>query len=184
MSKLNLNNVRLAFPALWEPKAFDENSDEKYQANLLIPKDSKQVADINRVIKEVAMEKWGAKADSILKTLQGNNMKYCFLDGDDRSDSDGFAGNFFLNAKSKSRPLVIDRNKSPLTAADGRPYGGCYVNANVEIYAQDHKTYGKGIRCQLRGIQFYRDGDAFSGGAPASEEEFQDLSEEANEDLA
>ena len=128
------------------------------------------------VTKEVAVAKWAAKADAILKTLVGNPNKYCFQDGDSKSQYDGFEGHFGLGAKSTGRPLVIDRDKSPLTAADGRPYAGCYVNSSVEIWAQDNK-WGKGIRASLRGVQFFKDGDAFAGGAPASEEEFDDLSD-------
>ena len=62
----------------------------------------------------------------------------------------------------------------PLTAADGRPYAGCYVIANVELWAQDN-NYGKRINASLRGVQFLRDGDAFSGGGAASEDEFDEV---------
>ena len=66
--------------------------------------------------------------------------------------------------------------------ADGLPYSGCYVNASIELWAQDN-NYGKRINASLRGVQFYRDGDAVAGGGgPASEDEFDDLAEGADAD--
>jgi hypothetical protein len=81
----------------------------------------------------------------------------------------------YVSAASKTRPLVLDSNKTPLTDEDGKPYGGCYVNASIEIWAQDNQ-FGKRINAQLRGIQFVKDGDAFGGGgSPASADEFEEL---------
>ncbi len=54
-------------------------------------------------------------------------------------------------------------DKTALTEADGRIYAGCYVNFNVDIWAQDGQYTG--IRCSLNGVQFVKDGDAFGGAA-------------------
>ncbi len=86
----------------------------------------------------------------------------------------------YITASNKDRPLVIDVNRTPLTAQDGRPYSGCYVNATIEFYAYDNN--GKGVSASLRGVQFFRDGDAFSGGSVASVDEFDDLSMAEEED--
>jgi hypothetical protein len=74
---------------------------------------------------------------------------------------------------------VLDRDKTPLVQADGRPYSGCYVNASVEFYAYDNN--GKGIAATLKGVQFFKDGDAFTGGGVASPDDFDDLSTEGEE---
>ncbi|WP_244126983.1 ssDNA-binding protein, partial [Xylella fastidiosa] len=66
-------------------------------------------------------------------------------------------------------------DRTPLAAQDGRPYAGCYVNANIELWAQDN-NYGKRINASLGGVQFLRDGEAFAGGGVASVEDFEDLS--------
>ena len=183
MAEIRLKNVRLAFPSIFEPKAFDEKSKAKYQATFLVPKNSPLVAEIEKVIRAAAVAKWGPKADAILASIRGNNQKYCFLDGDVKSDYDGFEGNWYVNAKSLQRPFVCDLDKTPLTQEDGKPYGGCYVVAKVEIYAQDTKN-GKGIRADLKGVQFYRDGDAFAGGVPATADDFDDLSNTGEEEEA
>lgn len=104
---------------------------------------------------------------------------YCNKNGE---PFDGFEDNYALKARSGVAPLVIDRDKTRLTKADGKPYSGCYVIAQVEIWAQDNQ-YGRRINSQLKGVQFLRDGDAFGGGRPADEDDFEDLSVE-EDDLA
>jgi hypothetical protein len=83
-----------------------------------------------------------------------------------------------ISAKSTIRPLVIDRDRSPLAEEDGKPYAGCYVNASVEFFAYENS--GNGISAQLAGVQFVRDGDAFGGGRAADPDEFDDLGEGAD----
>jgi hypothetical protein len=82
-----------------------------------------------------------------------------------------------LNAsrnEDKGPPLLVDRDGTPLSASSGRLYAGCWANVSVEIWAQDNAN-GKRINCTLRGVQFARDGDAFGGGAPISDDEFEPL---------
>ncbi|WP_339355279.1 ssDNA-binding protein [Xenorhabdus mauleonii] len=133
------------------------------------------IAEIEAAILKVATEKWGAKAEGIIKDIRGNNMRFNFRDGDSKSDYDGYAGNMFISASNKASPLVVDRNRSPLTAHDGKPYSCCYINATIGLYGYDNK--GKGISASLSGGQFFRDGDAFAGGGVASVNDFDDLSE-------
>lgn len=174
--KVTLNNVRLAFPDLWEPRAFNGEGEAKFGASFLFAPDHPAVKQINDAIDAVGKGKWAAKAPAVLKGLrsQGN---VCLHDGDAKADLAGYPGNYYLSARSTSRPLVIDRDKTPLTSADGKPYGGCYVNAIVEIWAQDN-GFGKRINASLKGVQFVRDGEAFAGGVPASANDFEEVPEE------
>lgn len=170
---IKLENVRLAFADLFEPTAFEEGQEKKYGATFLISKKAPQIRELEAAILEVAVTEWKDKAKGILATIRTNPNKFCFQDGETKN-YDGFQGCMALAAKNKKRPTVRDRDKTPLTEADGKPYAGCYVNASVEIWAQDNK-WGKAIRASLRGVQFLRDGDAFSAGSIASEDEFDDL---------
>ena len=96
-------------------------------------------------------------------------------DGDSKAEYEGFEGNFFISSRAKVRPSVFDGQRQELTQADGKPYSGCYVNASIELWAQDN-SFGKRINAQLRGVQFLRDGDAFAGGGqPADADEFDEL---------
>lgn len=175
--KLKLENVRLAFPALFEPKTVNGEGKPAFSAALLIDPVDPQVKALNAAIESVAKDKWGAKAEAILKTMRATD-KVALHDGDLKSAYDGFPGNLYVSARAYTRPLVIDKDKSPLAEQDGKPYAGCYVNASIELWAQDN-NYGKRVNASLRGIQFFRDGDAFAGGGAASEEEFDEISEGA-----
>lgn len=173
--KVKLTNVRLAFPELFEATQVNGQGDFKFRATFLIDKKRKDLIDaIEQAIKKVATDKWGAKAESVLKSIRGNSMRFNFRDGDEKAEYDGYADHMYIGASNKARPLVIDRDRSPLTAQDGRPYSGCYVNATIALFAYDNQ--GKGISASLGGVQFYRDGDAFAGGGVASEDDFDDLS--------
>jgi len=119
------------------------------------------------------------KAPDILKALRASG-KVALRNGDEKSHYSGFAGNLYISARNAVRPTVIDANKSPLTVADGRPYAGCYVNAVIDLWAQDN-AYGKRINASLSGVQFVRDGEAFSGGGAASVDEFESVDQLATD---
>lgn len=175
--KLKLENVRLAFPTLFEAKTVNGEGKPAFSASLLLDPADPQVKTINQAIEAVAKEKWGAKADAILKQMRAQD-KVALHDGDLKSNYDGFPGNLYVSARSYTRPLVIDKDKSPLAEQDGKPYAGCYVNASIELWTQDN-NYGKRVNASLRGIQFLKDGDAFAGGGAASEDEFEEITEGA-----
>lgn len=171
--KIKLQNVRLSFPDLFEAKAFQPGDEPKFKATFLIPKGDPQIAVIEKAVLDTIRAKFGVKdAEKILNSIRGNRNKFCFQDGDN-SSYDGYEGMMALGAKNSVRPLVIDRDRTPLAASDGKPYAGCYVNASVEFFAYD--SSGKGVSASLGGVQFVKDGDAFAGGKAASEDEFDAL---------
>lgn len=179
--KVKLANVRLAFPALFEAKTVNGEGAPAYGASFLIElTDKPNLAAINKAIDAVALEKWGPKATAHLALMRKTD-KVALHDGDLKAQYAGFAGMMFVSSRSAARQLVLDKDKTPLTAQDGKPYGGCYVNATVELWAQDNK-YGKRVNAQLLGVQFFADGDSFGGGAVGSADDFDDLAVGAEED--
>ena len=176
--KLKLNNVRLAFPSLFEAKTVNGEGDPRFSTVFLMSPKHPQLEEIRKAMKQVAKEKWGEKWEPIYNQLE-KKLNLCLHDGDEKAEYEGFPGNFFLNAANKARPAVLDRDRSPLIQADGRPYAGCYVNAVIDIWAQDN-NFGKRINASLGGVQFLRDGDAFAGGGVASADDFDDISEGAD----
>lgn len=175
--KLKLNNVRLAFPVLFEAKTVNGEGKPAFSASFLIDPSDPRIKVLNEAVEQIAKEKWGAKADAVLKQMRAQD-KVCLHDGDLKANYDGFPGTLYVSARSATRPLIIDKDRSPLAEADGKPYAGCYVNASIELWAQDN-NYGKRVNAGLRGVQFLRDGDAFAGGGAASEDEFDDITEGA-----
>jgi len=181
--KVMLKNVRLAFPNLFEAKTVNGEGEPAFSAALIHDPEAnaKTIEQLEGAIAQVAKDKWGAKADAILTKLKSTD-KLALHDGDTKADYDGFPGNLYVSARSKTRPTVIDRDRTPLAESDGRPYAGCYVNASIELWAQDN-NYGKRINAQLRGVQFVADGDAFAGGGAAAADEFDELEPETADDL-
>lgn len=173
MSKIKLNNVRLSFPSVFRKANFN-GTETKYEATLLIDKDAQ--TDL--------VDKIKAAIDQKIKTdLKGAKLpagKICFKDGDEL-DYDGCAGCYSIKASNNNRPVVIDKDRSPLTEDDNRIYAGCYVNAIVELWAQNNQ-YGKRINCNLLGIQFAKDGQPFGdGGASVSANDFDFLGDDDDE---
>lgn len=173
---LLLKDVRLAFPAIFEAESVN-GGEAKFSAGLLLPTDHPQLAEIRAALVEVAKNKWGAKAKETYDKLEATD-KLALHDGNLKAEYDGFADMLYINASNSVRPTIVDRDRTPLVQADGKPYGGCYINASIELWAQDNK-FGKRINASLRGVQFLRDGDAFSGGGAAAADEFDDLSDGA-----
>lgn len=185
--KVKIANVRLAFASLFEAKTVGGEGEPRYSAAFPVEPGSANAKTLAAALTAVAKEKWGAKADGILGELKKKG-RVCYreepLANGNGEVYDGFEGMHALNASNKARPLTLDRDKTPLTAADGKPYSGCYVNVSLELWAQDNQ-YGKRINATLKGVQFYKDGDAFGGGAPASPDDFDDLGvDEEEESLA
>lgn len=186
--KVKVQAVRGAFLNLFEPKTVGGEGEPRYSGAFVIEPGSANAKALREALAAVAKDKWGAKADGILKDLKSKG-RVCYREEPLSKDGevyDGFEDMHSLNASNKARPLVLDRDKSPLTAADGKPYSGSYMNASLELWAQDNQ-YGKRINATLKGVQFVRDGDAFGGGAPASPDDFDDLGvteEETADDLA
>lgn len=181
MSVIQLRDVRLAFPVLFTPKPFNGEGDPAFSASLLLAPTHPQVKEIRAAMEAVAKDKWNDKGPAILKQLVAGG-KTCLNDGDAKAQYTGFPGNLYVSTRcdQTKKPLIIDRDKSPLVASDGKPYAGCYVNASIEIWAQDN-GFGKRINAQLRGVQFLRDGDSFGGGSVAGADEFDDLADQGAE---
>lgn len=178
--KHSLLNVRIAFPHIFEPKA-NEKGELQFSAAFIFPPDHKGIPGLEAVIQEVGKAKWGVKWPQIYKELKAGD-RLPVHNGDSKASLTGYEGNLFVNAYNKVRPLVLDRDKSPLTAQDGKPYSGCYVNAILDVWAMENQ-YGKRINCQLQGVQFVKDGEAFAGGGvAATDADFEEIEDGADAD--
>lgn len=177
--KVVVKRARIAFAKIWEPEQFGGQGEPACSGSFILdPKSQKTEVDkIIATITEVAKEKWKDRAPDMLNTLKAKG-DICLRDGATKSEYDGFAGNVFVSARNKARPAVVDKDKSPLTQADGKPYSGCFVDVSLDIWAQENK-YGKRINAKLLAVRFVDDGPAFSGGEGYDDADFED--EEATE---
>lgn len=164
-----ITNVRCSFVDVFAARAF-EDQEPKFSITALVEPGSENDKKIEAEIQRIAKAKWGDKAAAKLKAITGNNMKYCYRPEGEK-DYAGYEGMKFFKASNTARPTVIDRDRSPLTKEDGKPYSGCYVNLSADFYVNSKD----GISCSLKGVQFVKDGDAFTGGGVASPNDFDDL---------
>lgn len=184
MADVLLKNVRVgAFPDLWEPGKPPANSTSgpKYGGNFIFDIGSENANKAQAEFMRVATEKFGVNAPAILAELAKD--KKCIRRGDGNLDKtgavrNGYQGKLYIRASNKQRPLIVDRNKTPLVASDGRPYGGCYVNVVVDIYAHNRPGLGPRVDATLKSIQFYEHGEAFGGGTPATTDAFESYDDE------
>ena len=137
-----LLTVRLAFSSLFEAKAVNYGA-PRFSGTFIFEKGHPAEQVVRSAIEAVGAEKWGSKWPTVRKELEGKD-RTALHDGSSKASYAGFDGKLYVTASSKSAPLVIDGRKEKLTQADGRPYAGCFVNAHVDIWAQDN-SYGKRI---------------------------------------
>ena len=173
MSKIKMQAVRLSFPSLFNTAKFGGEDTGKYEATFVLDKveHAEVIAGIKAQIERLMKEELKCKVPS---------DKLCLKDGDEMGRPE-FEGKYTIKASTKKRPLVINRDKSPITESDNVIYAGCYVNAIVSLWAQDNK-FGKRINAQLDGVQFCRDGEAFGDGA-VSVNEFDAFGSESDDDF-
>jgi len=171
--KIKLQNVRLSFPSLFRKAQF-QGEETKHEGTFMLDKEghADKIAEIKKAIQEAIKEH--------LKGAKLPADKICLKDGDE-SGRDEYEGHFTIKAANNKRPKVIDRDKSPLTEDDGKPYSGCYVNAVIELWVQNN-SYGKRINANLLGVQFFKDGEPFESGSVADDDDFEEY-EVADEDF-
>lgn len=139
------------------------NGNLEYSVCALIPKtDKKTVADIQAAIESAKAkgknEKWGGKIPPNLKTP--------LRDGDiERPDDPAYKGHYFLNAKSKNKPQVVDSNVQPILDPQ-EVYSGAYFKFSFSFYPFAVNG-NNGVACGLENAQKVRDGDPLGGGASA-----------------
>lgn len=175
MSNIKFKNARLSYPSLFNHGTFNGDSTGKYECTFIL--DKKEHAKTITEIKEKAK----ALIKSELKGAKLGSDRICLKDGDEQ-EQDELKGCYAIKVSNKNRPLVIDRNGSPLTEEDNVIYAGCYVNGIIDLWAQNN-GWGKRINGTLKGVQFYADGEAFGNDSTISTSEFDVFNDDDMDDL-
>lgn len=121
----------------------------------------------------------GTKQEKSGKPLVLSNLRY------GGTEVPAHVGKFIIIGDEKGTPYGRDAEGKLVELTDCTdeitvPYSGCYVNGSVEFWAQDGDN--SGIRCSLRAVQFWRDGDAFAGGSKVGADEMDDIVDGADAD--
>lgn len=187
MTVLAINDVRASHlychePFVGKPTAQDPNPKPVFKSDFLMAPTHPAVTLILATIEAVgSAHQWrgGLSWAEIKPVLRETNM-LCMKKGDNAIGQAEYKGLLYLKGSNKTRFTVIDGDKTPLVAKDGKPYSGCYVNAMVDIWVQDN-DWGRRVNCTITGIQFLRHGDAFGAGVKvASPDEFAVVAKSAD----
>lgn len=180
--KIIFPKIRLAFPQLWESKAFEAGGKEKFSATLLFADGSSDHKLVKNAVSTILQEAHGEKAPAKFKAYSAAGHVWVLRDGDAKPQYSGFPGMLYLGASSERRPKVRNADGiTDLAPSDGKPYAGAYVRAIIDVY--EYKAAGGGITAELLGIQFVEDGERLSGGGVAEEDDFEAIPEAANSDM-
>lgn len=178
--------VRLAFPAIYEPRAMagDATSKPAYGGKLIIKPGGANAKLLNETLLKAAEEKWPGKGAQVLADLKSKG-RVCYIEGpyndSDGNVRDGFENMHYLSMRSeKLKPTAKNKFNQNVTEGDpGAPYAGCHVHAAVDVWPQDN-NFGRRINCTAQGFMFADDGPAFGGGRPASDNTFAGLAQEVS----
>lgn len=178
-TKVVFGPCRLSYTHVFSKYAPDgDAANGKYMTNVLIPKEEKDTIKalqqaIEAAKKAATGSKWGGK--------EPKKLDMPLRDGDtDKEDDDVYAGHFFVNAKSTTRPGVCDKNKSPIMDED-EIYSGVWAIVSVTFFGYD-VSGNRGVACGLNNIMKFKDGERL-GGRASAETDFAEIDMEDDEDL-
>ncbi len=176
MAKVVTGKVRLSYEHIWEPSAI-KDGEPKYSVSLIIPKSDKKtikaIKDAIEQAKEDGKAKFGGRIPA--------NLKMPLRDGDiERPDDEAYADSYFINANSKDKPQIVDKQVQPILDKN-EVYSGCYARVSISIYP--FNTNGnRGIACGLGNIQKIADGEPLGGRARA-EDDFDSYEDDEDDDF-
>lgn len=158
----------------------DNNGTMKYSVSLIIPKSDKRTVEAVKNAIQAAYEEGKDKLKGSGKSVPALEViKTPLRDGDlERPDDEAYKNAYFLNAKSSSKPGVVDADRQPIIDTS-ELYSGVYGRASINFYA--FNTNGnKGIAVGLNNLQKLSDGEHLGGHASAEEDfaEFDDDGED------
>lgn len=159
--------TRWSYANIWDPKAPLGVGTPKYSVSLIIPKDdTATVNKINAAI-QAAYEEGQSKLKGNGKSVPPlSALKPPLRDGDiERPDDPAYAGCYFVNANSASKPGVVDADRQPIIERS-EVYSGVYGRASINFYSYNVNG-SKGIACGLNNLQKIKDGEPLGGKASA-----------------
>jgi hypothetical protein len=175
--KIMLKNVRLSYANVWEPRAMEEGQTPMYSVALLMgdTKDGREnIAKLEKAIDDTFKGgipvKFGGTAPKVW-----HNPLY---EGDE-DKGEAYAGAMYINAKSKNKPGIVDKQVNPIIDQT-EVYSGCYANVSVNLYAFN-VAGKKGVGIGLGNIQKLADGESL-GGSVRAEAEFEAV-DDSDDDL-
>jgi hypothetical protein len=158
----------LVYPHLFQPRVMKDsaNPTPKYQTAVLIPL-TLDMAGLHKLALEAAVRLFGSDAQrliqaGVIKSPFRKQMEKAAL-GQMGYSSDPSA--VYINVASEQPPGVVDYNLNPILDPS-KVYGGVVANVQINAFAWNHATGGKGISFGLQNVQILRDGPKLGSGNP------------------
>jgi hypothetical protein len=174
--------VRVSYPTLFTPRAFQPGNDPKYGIVLMFDKSNAEHMAFMKLLHQdcqaALAEKWPKEEERPRVALVGETRSP-IKDGDKTVNNNGiplceknpeYAGQFIVRANTASRPAIVDRNMQEILDSN-ELYGGCFCKVNLNAYTFDMSA-NKGVTFGLNGVQKWSDGESFGGGRPPLEDMF------------
>lgn len=154
-TKIVTGVVRLSYEHIWHAATIGNSTEAKFSAAFLIPKTDKSTLEAVQ----------GAiKAEALAAYPNGKlplNYKTALLKDGDKIDRPETKGHYVLNASSKTRPGIVDKNRQEIIDV-GAVYSGCYVKVQLAFSAYD-TPLNKGVGCYLNNVLLVKDGASLAG---------------------
>lgn len=165
--------ARLSFPKFFKPEQFQGKGEAYFGCALLFPK-SADLTEMKKSIVKAAVEAYGEKS----KWPKGLSLPW--RDGDNQADYEGYTDHFYVNAKSKRKPVLVNKDKEPITE-ESEIYGGLYGRAVLVAKATESggKYY---VSLYLQGFQKWKDGPQFGGGVNVENDFADDIEDDGMSD--
>lgn len=151
---------RGSFVTLVEPRPPAEGQKPVYSIVIVIPKTEEAFLErLEQAVEAAAVAKFGKVPPKLKTTLR---------DGDDE-ERDEWKDCVIFNAKSATRPGVVDSDLQPVMDPDDL-YSGAWYRVSLNPFAWEHPTGGKGVSFGLNNVMKVKDDEAFSGRKGAGED--------------
>lgn len=186
ITKVVTGKVRLSYAHLFTPQSSEDGKEPRYSSALLVSKSD--TATLKAIKAAVEAVKVDPKSEKIWGKKFNASMKTPLRDGDvEKEDRPEYAGHYFFNATSASKPGIVGTQKGPnnklLEITDPTEiYSGCYARVSVNFYAFNRKG-GIGIAAGLNNVQKLEDGEPLGGGRARPDDDFGDGESPAGEDF-
>jgi hypothetical protein len=168
-TRVTTGEVRTSYFSALSARKNELNGKDEFSTQILIPKtDTATLAALKAAAKEALTAKFG---DKIPK-----NVRNPLRDGDTETKNDGsplgkeYAGHFFCNVKSTSKPGAIDTHGNDLIGNDDI-VSGDYIRVSLNAYAYS-QAGNNGVSFGLNNILLVRKGEALGGAKPSAASDF------------
>ena len=159
-TKVVTGSVKLNYVNIKEARSNALSSEPKYSITIIIHKESNTMDKIYEGIYNATkngLDIWDGKVpDNLITGLK---------DGDATGRKE-YEDSFYINATSKYRPQVVDKDLKILSPDE--LYNGCLGRVSINFYPYNHKESGNcGISCELLNLQKLKDGEKIVNRASA-----------------